>query len=57
MLSIYAAFLLDLFFGDPTSLPHPVRLIGAYISSFEKHVRKLVQSEIGTEVGLQACKR
>jgi len=57
MFSIYAAFLLDLFFGDPTSLPHPVRLIGAYISSFEKHVRKLVQSEIGTEVGLQACKR
>jgi adenosylcobinamide-phosphate synthase len=49
MLSIGAAFLMDVVFGDPPSLPHPVRLIGAYISSFEKHVRRLAKSELGTK--------
>ena len=49
MLSIYTAFLLDSFLGDPPSLPHPVRLIGAYINSFEKHVRKIVKSEAATK--------
>lgn len=49
MLSIGAAFLLDLLFGDPPSLPHPVRIMGAYISSFEKHVRRLAKSELGTK--------
>lgn len=47
MPSIYAAFLLDRLFGDPPSLPHPVRLIGTYISFFEKHVRRFVKSESG----------
>lgn len=49
MLSIYAAFLIDLIIGDPASLPHPVRLIGFYISSFEKQARKLIKSELGTK--------
>lgn len=49
MLSIGAAFLMDLVLGDPPSMPHPVRLIGAYISFFEKHVRRLVKSEVGTK--------
>lgn len=49
MLSIYAAFLLDSLLGDPASLPHPVRLIGAYIASFEKHVRKHAKSGLGTK--------
>lgn len=40
MLSIYAAFLLDFMVGDPPSLPHPVRLMGSYISFFEGHVNK-----------------
>jgi len=47
MLSIYAAFLIDLLIGDPASLPHPVRLMGAYISFFEKQVRKIAKSELG----------
>lgn len=50
MLSIGAAFLLDLLVGDPPSLPHPVRIMGAYISSFEKHVRRLAKSEFGTRL-------
>lgn len=47
MFSIYAAFFIDFLIGDPPWMPHPVRLIGAYISSFEKHVNKLVKSEHG----------
>lgn len=50
MLSIYAAFLIDSLIGDPPTLPHPVRLIGAYVSSFEKHVRKFAKSEFGTKI-------
>ncbi|HYF82085.1 MAG TPA: adenosylcobinamide-phosphate synthase CbiB [Clostridia bacterium] len=49
MLSIGAAFLVDLVLGDPPSMPHPVRLIGTYISSFEKYVRRLAKSELGTK--------
>lgn len=45
MLSIYAAFMLDFLFGDPSTLPHPVRLIGTYISCFEKQVRRFIKSE------------
>ncbi|HYE82746.1 MAG TPA: adenosylcobinamide-phosphate synthase CbiB [Clostridia bacterium] len=45
MLSIYAAFLADFLIGDPASWPHPVRLIGAYISFFEKHAIKASKSE------------
>lgn len=47
MLSIAAAFLLDTLAGDPPSLPHPVRLMGDYISAFEKYARRLVKSEAG----------
>lgn len=47
MFSIYTAFLIDFFIGDPPSLPHPVRLIGAYISAFEKHISKLTKSDSG----------
>lgn len=45
MLSIYAAFAIDFLVGDPPSMPHPVRAIGAYISWFEKHAQKLAGSE------------
>ncbi len=40
MFSIYAAYILDFLVGDPPSLPHPVRLMGSYISFFEGHVNK-----------------
>ncbi len=35
-LEISAAYLVDLFFGDPLGYPHPVRLIGQTISLLEK---------------------
>jgi adenosylcobinamide-phosphate synthase len=35
-LEISAAYLVDLFFGDPPGYPHPVRLIGQTISLLEK---------------------
>lgn len=38
---ILAGFALDLILGDPYNFPHPVRLIGALISSLENKMRKL----------------
>ena len=38
--ALVAGYILDLFFGDPEWLYHPVRLIGKYISFAEKHLRK-----------------
>lgn len=38
---IIAAWLLDALIGDPERLPHPVRLIGAYIGWMEKIARQL----------------
>lgn len=35
-------FLLDLLFGDPHWLPHPIRLIGWIISKSEKIIRKIL---------------
>ena len=34
-------FFLDIVFGDPARLYHPVRMIGAWISFLEKHIRRL----------------
>ncbi len=39
------AFALDLLFGDPLWLPHPVCLIGNMISSMEKLLRKICRNE------------
>ena len=39
LLAFCAGFLLDLLFGDPHWLPHPVRLIGALISRSERILR------------------
>lgn len=39
-LPIVFGFIIDLFLGDPYSLPHPVRLIGTMISKLENAVRK-----------------
>lgn len=38
---VAAAFILDLIFGDPHFLPHPIRLIGLLISGSEKALRKV----------------
>jgi len=39
--SLPAAFLLDIFLGDPRRLPHPVRWMGKIIEHLEPHFRKL----------------
>jgi adenosylcobinamide-phosphate synthase len=36
-----AAFILDLIFGDPRRLPHPVRWMGTAIAAFEPRFRKI----------------
>ncbi len=39
-LPLFAGFILDMIFGDPRRIPHPVRLIGRLISALEKDVRE-----------------
>lgn len=41
MLALCIGYILDLCFGDPYWLPHPIRLIGKLISVTEKCIRKL----------------
>lgn len=41
LLACGTGFVLDLLFGDPVWLYHPVRLIGAFISAFEKAARRV----------------
>lgn len=43
-LAAAAGFVLDLIFGDPQWLPHPVRLIGLMISALEKRIRKVCRT-------------
>ncbi|MEA4960695.1 adenosylcobinamide-phosphate synthase CbiB [Lutispora sp.] len=45
MISIWIANLADLAFGDPYGFPHPVRLIGLYISAFEKIARRICKDD------------
>lgn len=45
MMSFFLGFLLDLLFGDPHWLPHPIRLIGWLISSLEKYLFKREKSK------------
>ncbi len=40
------AYLLDLIFGDPHWLPHPICLIGNTISFLEKKIRKCIKNEL-----------
>jgi len=51
MLNIWAAFFLDLAVGDPYWFPHPVRLMGKYISQAEKAVRRFARSPRGLKLG------
>jgi adenosylcobinamide-phosphate synthase len=44
---LFTAFVLDLLLGDPPFLFHPVRLIGAAISAFEKLLLRLRWSGLG----------
>ncbi len=38
ILKIYIAYILDLIFGDPYVIPHPVQAIGKLISFLEKRL-------------------
>ncbi len=40
------AFVLDMFFGDPYWLPHPICLIGKIISFLEKKIRRMIKNEL-----------
>ncbi len=51
---IILAFILDLFWGDPVWLPHPVRAIGWLISLFERFLRQVVPHK-KTAGALLAC--
>jgi adenosylcobinamide-phosphate synthase len=41
---LLVAFLIDLVFGDPPGMPHPVRLFGLFITHVEKLIRKIADS-------------
>lgn len=43
---LICGFVLDLFFGDPYDLPHPVRLIGNFISFLEKFFRNKMPNNL-----------
>jgi adenosylcobinamide-phosphate synthase len=45
VISLTAGFILDLLFGDPRWLPHPVRLIGRLVSWAEPRCRHLIANE------------
>lgn len=51
MLQLYLGYLLDLIFGDPYSMPHPVRYIGKAISWTEKSLRKIFKTEEALKIG------
>jgi cobalamin biosynthesis protein CobD len=54
---VAAAFLLDCLFGDPSWIPHPIRLIGLMISGMERVTRKLFPKSAKGEyaAGLVMC--
>lgn len=46
LMIIGIAYLLDLLFGDPYWLPHPICLIGNTISFLEKKIRRFIRNEL-----------
>ncbi|WP_425757427.1 adenosylcobinamide-phosphate synthase CbiB [Ihubacter sp. rT4E-8] len=51
---VITGFLLDCLFGDPRWLPHPIRLIGFFISKGEWALRKLFPKTSGGEIAAGA---
>ena len=49
LLALVLGFCIDLLFGDPHSIPHPVVLIGKLISAMEKLVRKIFPKTVRGE--------
>lgn len=50
ILAVVLGFLLDLLFGDPHWLYHPIRLVGALIGELEKLLRRLFPKTEGGEL-------
>ncbi|WP_350342821.1 adenosylcobinamide-phosphate synthase CbiB [Proteinivorax tanatarense] len=48
--SLWIAFVLDIFIGDPYWFYHPVRIMGKYIVVFEQTTRKFVTSKEGLKI-------
>lgn len=50
MLDIALGYILDLLAGDPYWFPHPVRLIGSFISFMEKLLRKVAKTATAQKI-------
>ena len=50
MLDIWISNGIDILIGDPYWFPHPVRFLGAYISFFEKHIRKWCKTSLSLKL-------
>lgn len=50
MITIYIGYLLDMIFGDPYELPHPIRLIGRIIETIEGFFRKYKPTALGLRI-------
>ena len=50
LIAIFLGFIIDMIFGDPEGLPHPVMLIGKLVGALEKLFRKLFKKSRGGEI-------
>lgn len=50
MIDVILGYIADLIFGDPYWFPHPVRIIGIFISSLEKLLRSIFRSAKGEKI-------
>lgn len=48
VMPLICGFILDLIFGDPYNLPHPVRLMGKCISALEDFFRRIMPNSLRT---------
>ncbi|WP_099189817.1 adenosylcobinamide-phosphate synthase CbiB [Tepidibacter mesophilus] len=51
IVSIYTGYVLDIIFGDPYNLPHPVIYIGKFINYIEKIIRRIFKTEKSLKIG------
>ncbi|SHH41065.1 cobalamin biosynthesis protein [Tepidibacter thalassicus] len=51
IVSTYVGYVLDIIFGDPYCLPHPVIYIGKLIKFIENSIRNITKSRMGLKMG------